>query len=100
MSTAAAAAAAAAFKHPATVLYSHALQSIFAFATLKELVALMSVSKEWHSAVLCMRPSSLHIHANWTEEQLLLLCASRVRRHISSIGDASSDFISVVTLNS
>ncbi len=54
--SATAAAAAASTSSPASMLYSHALESIFAFCSLKELAALMSVSRSWQWSVLRMRP--------------------------------------------
>ncbi len=49
-------AAANAAQPPVALLYRHALESIFAFTSLADLHALMSVCKEWQSAVLSMAP--------------------------------------------
>ena len=45
----------AAAQPPAARLYKHALESIFAFLSLKELSAVLAVSHSWSSAVDSMR---------------------------------------------
>ena len=40
----------------ASLLYTHALESIFAFASLRELAAVLRVCRSWRAAVLSMRP--------------------------------------------
>ena len=68
-------------------LYSHALQSIFAFATVPDLAALMAVNRSWQAAVMHMRPISGSFGPR-THKILVSLQAmytSPLRRHISSI---------------
>jgi hypothetical protein len=78
-----ASAAATASIPAADVLYTHALESIFAFATLAELAVLMCVSKKWRAAVLSM--GTLGFHAVAYCAQIALMCASPLRRHVSSM---------------
>ncbi len=69
---------------PVTMLYPHALESIFAFASVKELAALMAVSRSWQSGVMSMRPLALRIVY---PRALRGLFASRLRRHVAHIGE-------------
>jgi hypothetical protein len=62
-------------------LYRHALESVFAFCELKELAALLRVSKEWAAAVLSMRS----LKALVVSKALLSVCASRLSRHIHTL---------------
>ncbi len=66
------------------MLYPHALESIFAFASLKDLSALMSVSRSWQAAVLSMSPCCLQTRTPPRKEVDSLL-ASRLRRHVSAL---------------
>ncbi len=80
---------------PAGMLYAHALESIFAFATLQELSRLLAVCRGWQAAVLSLRLQALSwsIDSAYTPalqehrmDTVALISASRLRRHISHIG--------------
>ncbi len=68
---------------PVSMLYSHALESIFAFCVLTELAALLAVSRDWRSSVLKMRPieGRLCIVSHLIKQ----MCASPLRRHVIGI---------------
>jgi hypothetical protein len=69
------------------MLYSHVLQSVFAFCTLGELAMVMSVSRDWQAPVLQMRHlgASLFLHRFDAITRLSYLCASRLRHHVHSL---------------
>ncbi len=48
---------------PILRLYAHALESVFAFATLRDLSALMAVCSSWQTSVMQMR--SVRCHRRW-----------------------------------
>jgi hypothetical protein len=73
------------------ILYAHALENIFSFATFKDAATLMHVCTNWQEIILHMRPLKLSIQPMMFPHQgecLSLLCASRLRRHVSSISTA------------
>jgi hypothetical protein len=76
---------------PIDILYAHALESIFIFFNLlHELSIFMCVNHRWQSAVLTMPPCALRIcriDSALTANHILPLCTSRLRRHVSHIGD-------------
>lgn len=98
--TAAAAAApptAVATVSPAAMLYSHALESIFAFATLSELAALICVTRTWQASVLHMRPIAAAVDrecasADVGGQYVHQLVQSRLRRHVSHLSVYVSKF--------
>jgi hypothetical protein len=70
----------------AAMLYSHALESIFAFCTLKELAAVVCVNHSWQESVLRMRAiqgSVRHDGYTWKWQ----MCASPwlLRRHLVDV---------------
>jgi hypothetical protein len=67
---------------PASRLYSHALESIFAFFTLRELAAIVCVCRDWQVSVFRMRPINCRIKTRdmrWVKKQT----SSLLRRHIA-----------------
>jgi hypothetical protein len=68
------------------MLYTHALESMFAFVNLKELSNLMTVCRNWYSAVLTMRPLKFSLFLKRHGLLILRLLISSLRRHIVSIG--------------
>jgi hypothetical protein len=92
-------AAAATFSPPVTRLYRHALESIFAFCSLSELVSVVRVSKNWAAAVQSMRPLGAAHFDVWS---LARVCASRLSRHVGSLRwspqSPSVDALSVLSL--
>ncbi len=73
----------------AGVLYRHALESIFAFSSLADLHSLMSVCKDWQSAVLSMAPRGFTVKLNDSldEEKLAVLALSPLRRHVGALSE-------------
>ncbi len=72
---------------PVVILYADALESIFAFGSLKELAVLMAVCRDWQAAVLSLKPSKLaqRFATGSSNHVVTLLCASRLRRHVAHI---------------
>ncbi len=76
------------------MLYAHALESIFAFATLRELAALMSICRKWQAAVLSMQPAALSLissdfcyrYHRREIDTMTPLCALRLRCHVAHLG--------------
>jgi hypothetical protein len=64
-------------------LYRHALESVFAFCSLKELVPFLRVSKEWAAAVGSMRPLAVDLPYTGSDARLLRFCMSPLSRHVS-----------------
>ena len=69
-------------------LHQHALQSIFAQLTFRELAAALRVSRDWQSAVLSMRAlgSGKILHP---AENMAAALSSRMARHVSAVGQSS-----------
>jgi hypothetical protein len=70
-------------------LYRHALESIFAFATLGDLHSLCSVCRHWLQAVSTMRSIDATAPLRYEPEYMALLCASRLILHIAVAGSAT-----------
>ena len=69
-----------------TFCTSKALQCIFAFASFKDVTALVCVCRSWQTAVGCMPSLQLVMClAPYNEQNLVLqrLCASLLRRHVN-----------------
>jgi hypothetical protein len=66
-------------------LYRHALESVLAFCSLKELAPLLRVSKEWASAVHSMRSLSVDLPYTGSDARLLRFCLSPLSRHVSKV---------------
>jgi hypothetical protein len=67
------------------LLYAHALESIFKFSGLKELSALLCVSKSWQKAVLSMEALHAVTLVRFPVPLVQQLCASRLRRHVQQL---------------
>jgi len=66
-------------------LHRHGLESVLAFCSLRELAAVGTVSQEWRAAVCHM--ASLRCSLNHcSDERATQMCASPLRRHVSTIG--------------
>jgi hypothetical protein len=78
-------------------LHSHALESVFAFCSLKELVPLLRVSKDWAAAVQSMRPLQARLPDVHDEPSLLRICKSPVSRHVG-MADVAKFPLSASTL--
>lgn len=74
-------------------LYRHALESIFAFFSLSDLHTATSVSKSWCLAVDKMRGIDATIEQLPDGNPLFGLCASRLARHIGTIGIGSDPLV-------
>ena len=98
------------------MLYAHALESIFVFASLVELARLLCVSRSWQAAVSSMQPigaplprnpcvslSHSRYHTRQDEERerqrmhtdcayIARVCASRLRRHVIHVGGEDYHF--------
>jgi hypothetical protein len=83
--------------HPSSLLYRHALESVFAFCSLKELSAVHCVSKGWQSAVHSMR--SLDASVELSSAALLQMLHSPLRRHIFFLSRSSTLPHPLVTLS-
>jgi hypothetical protein len=70
---------------PIYMLYSHVLESIFAFCNLKDMAAVSRVMRSWCAAVLKMRPISSRVTLHDASTHFSALCASHLRRHVSEI---------------
>jgi hypothetical protein len=66
-------------------LYRHALESIFAFVSLRELASVLRVSKGWATAMRTMRPLDAKIDSMPDKSHLLPLCMSPLARHVGSL---------------
>ena len=77
----------AAAQPPATRLYKHALESIFGFLSLKELSAVLAVSRAWSVAVSSMRSVGA---PRLSTRSLFELCISRLARHVGALGSAGA----------
>jgi hypothetical protein len=84
---AASAAPAAAVTQTVPRLHRHALESIFAFCTLLELMQVKSISKTWKAAVLSMRSIGAFVFTE-TPESLNGLISSPFRRHVAHLRTA------------
>jgi len=73
----------------AGMLYTHALESIFGFASLKDLTALLAVCQRWKSAGLSMAPICARPPSNPSStfgslaDCIARVCASPLRRHVT-----------------
>ncbi len=73
----------------ASVLHRHALESIFAPASLADLHSLMSVCKQWRAAVLSMAPCGLSVSLDQScRSKLLAMCLSSIGRHVGTLSIA------------
>ena len=70
---------------PVARLYRHAVESIFAFASVAVLAALLCVSRERRAAVSSMAPCKLERDGS-RKDELPQLCASPLARHIHELG--------------
>ena len=71
---------------PATRLYRHALESIFGFLSLADLSQVLAVSRAWSAAAGSMRGIDASLESLPAAHPLFELCASRVARHIGTLG--------------
>jgi len=69
---------------PAVQLHRHAMESVLAFCTLRELVTASAVSRDWQAAVLSMAPVQRGV-GRCDANRLTAVCSSPLRRHASSI---------------
>ncbi len=80
-------------------LYRHAWESVFSFASLADLHSLMSVCKEWQSAVLSMAPRGFECPlpqssgSSLAPTSLLSLTLSPLRRHVSTLRIGGGDHL-------
>jgi hypothetical protein len=80
-------------------LYRHALESVFAFCSLRELASLLCVSKEWSNAVRSMRSLAVVIDCSSDESRLLLLCMSPLAAHVGTLKESSNITQSLAALH-
>jgi hypothetical protein len=66
-----------------SMLYKHALESIFKFLTLPELNGMLSVNWSWQAAVMSMK--SLEREIELTRRDVLPISISRLARHITAL---------------
>jgi hypothetical protein len=64
-------------------LHRHALETVFAFCSLRELAAVLEVSKDWTAAVGSMRPLGVDLPSTAADAWLLQFCLSPLPRHVS-----------------
>ncbi len=77
-------------------LYRHAVESIFAFASLADLAALLSVCKDWRAAVASMAPCRFtFILNNASQGKLAACCLSSLARHIGELQQWEEKVVSV-----
>ena len=67
---------------PATQLYRHALESVLAFCSLKDLHAAIAVSREWAAAVESMRSIRAFVQSS---ALIPRLAGSRLSRHVHDV---------------
>jgi hypothetical protein len=74
----------------AAILYTHALECIFAFSELRGLAQLSQVCHRWQTAVLSMAPCSLRIDiSKLTYTDAVRITSSRMSRHVAHLEDGS-----------
>jgi hypothetical protein len=77
---------------PALVLYQHALEATFAFASLPELHSLQLVCRAWMAAVRRMRPTAGVLRSVRGAAAMHQLCSSSLARHLVELrADRSKD---------
>ena len=75
-----------------SLLYPHALQSIFAFVSLSELAQLMAVSRDWQANVLRTKGANCQLLPIAAQKQALRAAmASRLRSLVTSVGSGECD---------
>ena len=81
---------AAAAASPLPLLYSHAIESILSFVSLRELSAALSVDRVWHRAVVSMAPIS-GVASRRVALSRFVAVKSPLRRHIAHIGEVEAE---------
>ena len=84
---------AAAAQPPVARLYRHALESIFGFLSLADLSRVLAVSRPWSAAVGSMRCINTKVASIPAAHPLFELCASRLARHIGTLGSENKSIV-------